>query len=338
MRQNIWSKYILGYFKVLRENDMECAWERKWLENSFKSFFGNHDYTELTPVSVTSRVDPTVYLVNSATNLFKRFIHKDPVRVFTIQRSMRTQILQNYYSKEAETEYPSCFDSLGVYVTPDYLQDLINDTISFFSSIGFDIAHMRIRASSEDPLLIKAASMSIIGNSIILDDRSSKYHHLYGGELSGRAIKLDYFQEWQQKYKNLCYFILIYENGIAQGVEMATSDQLILMRLRNAQYAISVAAISNYVPTNTFDERRFADSIVGAAVLIAEGLHPNSSNTNGRTLKKYLKATSYFGERLSIGKQGCVQLICEYACNELLVKLDNQTVLSYLHSNPHVSI
>ena len=312
---------------------MDPVQEHKWLEHAFRSFYARRGYTALAPVRITSRIDPTVYLVNSATNLFKQYIADDDVCVFAIQPSMRTQILCDYYSEENETEYPTCFDSYGAYVSANHLQKLIDDSIAFFSSIGFDPSRMRIRASYDDPSLTEAAASSAVGHAVEMDRRSEKYSHIYGGNVTGRAIKLDYYQEWQHKHKNLCYFILMYENGIARGVEMATSDQLILMRLHNLQYAVSVAAITDFIPARSFPERRLADSISGAAHLLREGLRPNSSNTNGRTLKKYLNAVSCFGSQLAMSPETLAQIICAYVLREYGTALDDQEVLTYLMCN-----
>ena len=61
----------------------------------------------MVPVKITSGIDKTVYLINSATNLFKPFLSISNTCVFAIQRSMRTQNLNDYYRKESETEYPT---------------------------------------------------------------------------------------------------------------------------------------------------------------------------------------------------------------------------------------
>ena len=92
---------------------MDLALEHETLEKKFASFFASHGYTELDAVDIASRVDKTVYLVNSATNLFKLFLSNGDTRIFVAQPSMRTQILHDYYCEENETEYPTCFKSFG---------------------------------------------------------------------------------------------------------------------------------------------------------------------------------------------------------------------------------
>ena len=136
---------------------MTLALEHEILEKEYTSFFVSHGYTELDAVEITSRIDNTVYLVNSATNLFKPFLANDDTCIFVAQPSMRTQILHDYYCEEHETEYPTCFKSFGVYVSWVHLQKLIDDCIKFFVNIGFQIDNMRIRASYDDQILIDAA-------------------------------------------------------------------------------------------------------------------------------------------------------------------------------------
>lgn len=294
------------------EMKMTLALEHEILEKEFTSFFVSHGYTELAAVDITSRIDKTVYLVNSATNLFKPFLSNADSCIFVAQPSMRTQILHDYYCEESETEYPTCFKSFGVYVSCEHLQKLIDDCINFFVNIGFQIDNMRIRASYDDQILIDAAKKSVIGKSVEMDLRTERYDHNYGLTLTGRAIKLDYYQEWASKYKNLCYFIIIHEDGVLKGAEMATSDQLILMRLSNIKYAISASKIARMLQTQSFIQRCFADSIVGVANLIYEHIRPNSSNTNGRTIRKYIKAACYFGELQNLSRENIINIIFDY--------------------------
>lgn len=308
---------------------MDLVFEHEITEKNFTSFFTAHGYTGIAPVDITSRIDKTVYLVNSATNLFKPFLSKAGACVYAIQPSMRTQILHDYYCEECETEFPTCFKSFGVYVSIEHLQKLVDDCIEFFAFIGLEPDKMRIRASYNDPMLIDAATASIIGKAVEMDTRTWKYEHNYGLTITGRAIKLDYYQDWSSKHKNLCYFLIISEEGVPKGAEMATSDQLIIMRLRNLKYAISAAKIAQKLPTQTFVQRRFADSIVGAANLMHEHIRPNSSNTNGRTIKKYLKSVRFFGEQQELSQDDIISIIFDYIRFEFQDEIKMDTIYSY---------
>jgi len=295
---------------------MDFQYEHQELERRFAAFFTGRDYRRLDGVAITSGVDPSVYLTNSATNLFKPHIGQPDVRLFAMQRSMRTQNLNDYYSERTETEYPTCFTSYGAYASIDRFQTLAVDSVEFFLSIGFQTANMRVRVCPTDSLLFAAISNSALKDRLEVDSRPEKYGHQYGSELTGRAIKIDCFQEWGKKYKNLAYILIICRDGVPAGAELATSDQLILMRLYNRRYAVSASKIADMLPMETFAQRRFADSIVGASNLLYEGVRPNSSNTNGRTLKKYLQALKYFGTLLCYSEQDCADLIDTYITKE----------------------
>ena len=304
-----------------------------WLEQSFTSYFSNHEYSQLGSVGISSKIDPTVYLVNSATNLFKQYFGEDNVSVFTYQKSMRTQILTNYYQVDQETEFPSFFESYGAYVSLDNLDKIINDSIEFFITLGFDCQKMRVRAAKNDPILIDAIDRMQSVREIHWDDRLHKYDHHYGDDVTGHAIKLDYYQAWAKKHKNLCYFILIYKQGIPIGAELATSDQLILMRLNELKYAISASKVSDILPLNSFYERRFADSIVGMAHMIYEGIRPNSSNTNGRTLKKYIVGALSFGQKIGYSPHDIATLLKCYVSLEYSSDIEIDMVISCLESS-----
>lgn len=308
---------------------MNLTSEHALLENKYKAFFLKSGYCGLESVGVTSGIDKSVYLVNSATNLFKSFFKSKNTCVFAIQRSMRTQILGNYYNREEETEYPTCFESYGAYVSLEHFEKLVYDCIELLVYLGFEINKMRVRAPLHDDFLLKPFLSSVLSSLVTRDINTEKYNHVYGGTFTGRAVKIDYYQEWQRKYKNLCYIILILENNIPIGAELATSDQLILMRLFNRQYAISMAKIADLLKTDTFEQRRFADSVVGVSNLIYEGIRPNSSNTNGRTFKKYMKAISYFSNLLSISIEERIDIIQDYIFQEYGVKISQDTILKY---------
>lgn len=308
---------------------MNLVNEHTILEKKYKKFFSIYGYSELKPVKITSGIDKSVYLVNSATNLFKSYFNSTNTCVYAIQPSMRTQILGNYYLKEEETEYPSSFESYGAYVSLEHFSKLVFDTINLFDYLGFERNKMRVRAPADDEFLVGHILSSALSSLLIRDVNINKYNHVYGGSFTGRAIKIDYYQEWQCKYKNLCYIILILENNVPIGAELATSDQLILMRLFNRQYAISMAKIADLLKTDTFEQRRFADSVVGVSNLIFEGIRPNSSNTNGRTFKKYMKAISYFSNVLSISIEERINIIHDYICQEYGVKINQDIILKY---------
>lgn len=285
------------------------------LECSFINFFESNGYQRLAPVPISSHVDRSVYLINSATNLFKPYFSSNHC-VFAIQHCMRTQTLSDYYNEERESQYPTTFDSYGAFVPASLLCKILKDTIELFSSIGFEFSKMRMRISCNDIVLLSAVSQSLPSIRVELDERSEKYDHKYGDGITGRAIKLDYYQEWQKKYKNLCYFILIYLGSSPVGVELATSDQLIIMRSQNKKYGISVSKIADILPMSVFGERRFADSVVGAAHLLYEGLKPNSSTTNGRTLKKYIAALQYFSKLLGRSENEVISIVLKYITME----------------------
>lgn len=121
--------------------------------------------------------------------------------------------------------------------------------------------------------------------------------------------------------------------GVAKGVELVTSDKLILKRMHNLKYAISVAKFTTLLPVQTFEQRRLADSIDGASNMIYEGICPNSSNTNGRTLKKYFHAITYFSDILQIPPEIIIKLICSYIHLDYDSRVDEKVILAFLLNN-----
>lgn len=282
----------------MNKNNCANTLELRDIRNNFDCFFSSHGYMHLENVSITSGIDKTVYLTNSATNLFKLHFG-DGKCYFARQRSMRTQGLGDFYDENKENEYPSYFVSYGVFAPIEKFEKLISDTIAFHIKIDFSQCKMRLRISSKETFLLPYVKTSCLNNQVFLDEKDSKFDHSYGSGIRGRAIKLDYYQDTIFRYKNLGYFIVITKEDEIIGCEYASSDQLIRMRQKEIKYGIAVSSIADILDTSTFSHRRFAESIVGTAHLLYEGLRPTSSNTNGRTLKKYIAALSYYGTRLS---------------------------------------
>lgn len=285
--------------------------EGLYVSSQFDNYCTEKGYCQIDSVDITSRIDKTVFLTNSATNLFK--LHFGEQKSFYVrQKSMRTQILKDYYNPFTETEYPSYFVSFGTFTPIEKFQELIDDMIEFHVKIGFDISKMRLRISERETFLTKYAYASRLREKIVKDSRDYKYDHTYGMNIYGRAIKLDYYQDSIKRYKNLGYFLLIKKNNDILGCEYASSDQLILMRLKEIKYGIAVSNIADVLETNNFTQRRFADSVVGCSHLLYEGIRPNSSDTNGRTLKKYIAAMTYFGKELGIETGLLFSIIRQY--------------------------
>lgn len=225
---------------------------------------------------------------------------------------MRTQALGDFYDEKKENKYPTYFVSYGVFAPIEKFEKLISDTIAFHIQIGFSQCKMRLRISSKENFLLPYVKTSCLNNQVFLDDKDSKFDHGYGLRIRGRAIKLDYYQDTIFQYKNLGYFLVITKEDKILGCEYASSDQLIMMRQKEVKYGIAVSSIADILETCTFSQRRFADSIVDTAHLLYEGLRPTSSNTNGRTLKKYIAALSYYGANLSYSLTDISKIIKSY--------------------------
>ena len=286
--------------------------ENKWISDFFSTYFSKKGYFELTPVGITSHIDKTVYLVNSATNLFKQYIHTENCRIFVKQRCMRTQALDYFYNEEKESQYPTCFVSFGAYVSKQYMDKLFLDTVGFLANIGLELSRLRVRVSEEDGMLLEMIESCPIKIKKVIDSQKEKYSHTYGDTIMGRAIKVDYFQDSLSRYKNICYIIAMYNEGILCGAELASSADLFLLRLKDMEYAISVSAIADILPTENFYQRRLADSVVAVVNLSVEGKRPHSSDMSGRTMKKYLRAMSYFGRELKYSEEEIAEICRQY--------------------------
>lgn len=292
-------------------NDSSKVEEQSVLFTVFGSRFEHDGFFRLEPVSIVSHIDKTVFLVNSATNLFKPFLDIGGSAVFAMQRSMRTQQLSDYYNPSTEDDYPTCFVSFGAYASLNMANMLIATSLSAMRDIGLDEGRMRVRLYSGD-LAKWECLLQFQFNETVLDDREEKYAHCYGGALTGRVAKVDYYQPALERYKNLLYFIVMYDDGMPKGMELATSDQQLLLRIHEAKHGIAMAPIADLVPVESFSQRRMADSIVGTANLLVGGIRPNASTTNGRTLKKYLSALRYFANENGCTVDQIVDIVARY--------------------------
>lgn len=281
------------------------------IQERLRKCFSQRGFSLLPSVPITAHNDRTVFLANSATNLFKPCFDTENCAVYAMQKSMRTQQLSDYYDPSKEIDYPTCFVSYGAYSSQSMLDLLISTSLMAMNDIGFDSARMRVRVCSGDLEKWQELLRYNFGE-ISVDHRADKYAHQYGGQLTGRSAKVDYYQPSLGRFKNLLYFISIFEAGKPRGMEMATSDQQLLLRKHEARYGIAMSIIADMLPVNSFSQRRFADSVVGASNLIVEGIKPNASTTNGRTLKKYFSALRYFADDIGYTVDQIADIICKY--------------------------
>ena len=279
----------------------------------FSDFYSSHGYSIIEPVGISSGIDKSVYLVNSATNLFKPSFSQTDVCICAVQPCMRTQALNDFYNEEVESEYPTCFVSFGAYASKETIDKLFIDTFEYLKILGFLSSSLRIRVSAADDFLIEYAKAGFAGVTLFTDDRFAKYEHKYGDNITGRVVKIDCYQDFLKRYKNICYLIAIYKDGLLCGAEFASSCQQIVLRCSNALFGIAVSPIADILPTGTFNQRRFADCVVAVSNLCFENVRPNSSNTNGRTMKKYLKAISHFGKLENRSSEDIIECLKEYA-------------------------
>lgn len=288
------------------------------LEKDFIVYMNSSGYTEVSPLPISSKVDSSVRLIGSAFSRLRSYTSLDSYSVFTIQRAIRTQILNSYYDECAEQEFCSYHVSFGVIVDSSKIQALVASCFDFIiNCLEFPLNKLRIRASSSDTLLVSCLQIPTLQSRLILDSEiESRYSHQYGLGICGRGIKIDFQQS--DHYKNIAHIIALFceNNKNCIGAELSFTNASVIMRKYNLTYAIDVMPIADMVPCNNFAQRRYADSLTVVTHLLFEGVRPNSSKMDGRLLKRYLKALDYYSNILNISQDVTIQHILSYAYME----------------------
>lgn len=287
--------------------------------NRFLDSFVKKGYTLYRGVNVSSKIDPSVYLIGSTISVFKPFLINEsdiiPKCVIT-QKAIRTQALKNMESGiVSSSRYGSYFIAMGTLAPYSSLEETTNIALGYLQSIMPNKKQLKIRINSEDQDLI-AACLQYLSNTEKLifefDSMPLKYYqHHYGMDelgITGRncniAIEIQ-FSEWL----DVANIIVIEKNGHPIAVEFAIGMSTLIANAFGFSHTMNGNIIADILPMKEMKDYWIGDCVSVITCLIKEGVVPNSSKMQGRLLKKYIRVLSQLCEEKQIDM---IELIEKY--------------------------
>ena len=305
--------------------------EIEFVNKSFSNCFGDRAYRRVNGVNISSGVDPSVTLIGSGISVLKNDLLSGCIPnsgEFIIQKAIRTQNLKNIYDLNIDYRYYSFFEAFSVLRNYENLNLLFDDMISFFHS------YLNIRKS--DILLRTNYSDEDLAN--IVEKRDIKYEyntedlHLYkhkfgldDKEIFGRNLNIALRNTTSNVYDDVGNLIVIESPTKKYGCEFAIGVQPILMATQGKKYSLECSYISEFLPLETIEERKFAEAFVVVANLLNENIEDNIHRYPIYLYKKYLKALNYYVNELKFDEEFIRKTMLKYLEKEY--KGENNKVL-----------
>lgn len=261
--------------------------ENDKIRSNFITFFKEKGYVLEPSVALNSRIDPSVFLVGSCTNVFKQRLLNKNIAVgghILVQPAINSKKIPDFFSQEI-TRFSSSYTSLGILRKIEDLQDIIKYQYEFFTKVvGFNPAQISISVNLNDKDFINA--LKCYKNLNIMTEKEScrnKFGQCGDFLLTGRNIRFYY------NGHNICV-LSIYQNCKKDlAIESSSTIQVLLMEKYYLSNTMLVSVLNDFYKASNNYELKYYDCISAVSEMLYSGIKPNSSHMDGRILKKYIK-------------------------------------------------
>ena len=246
----------------------------------------------VSSVPVSSRIDPSVFLVGSTISVLKHFLLTDaPIRpCVMIQPAIRTQNLKKMEQGTFENGiYGSFFLAMGTLAPYSALDVTTAVACKYLRSLlPPDGPDLLFRVSSEDSDLLHICQKEGITE---IDSRPfSYYRHKYGMDTQGiRGRNFNIAIPSNGSFQDVGNIIVIERDGEPFAVEFAMGMSTLLTHLFQFPHTMAGNIVADVLPMDNALEYSLGDCLSVVACLQREGVKPNSSKMQGRILKRYIK-------------------------------------------------
>ena len=264
---------------------MNYTQEYNTLKSDFWDFFLTRGYKQEPAAPLNSKVDPSVFLVGSCTNIFKQYFLNNAINPqghALIQPAVNTKQMRPDNLFDTKRFY-STYNVLGLLQQPQRLEQLINDTYTFITTVvGLAPSDLFLRTNYNDIDFVALAQ-----NKYTCKFEHSDYGtHSFGfyNELpiTGRHASFYY------KGNNVTTISMYKYNGEHLGNEMTSTIESLLIAKYGLQNTMQISVLNDYFKAVTHADFYYYDCITAIAEMIYSGIRPNSSHMDGRTFKKYI--------------------------------------------------
>ena len=293
--------------------DIDYVKENNYVKKMFFNYLKESGYEILDCVAVNSKIDSSVFLVGSCTNVFKPIFLSDRISDFghfIIQPSINSKYVDCLYNDALE-RYSSNYITLGVLDRYDNLSRIMHTAFEFLLKM-FDAKSLSVRANSIDTDFTRIISRDYNEIKLILcgGDKCRNHFGTYNGlQICGRCIQFFHYNE--NACSDECFANLsVYEyNGDCVGVEFSTTVAAINIERFNFKNTNEVNVLKSVSDNMNI---KLLECISTVAILIKDGVRPNSSQMSGRIFKKYNRALAYLVEKQKISYEEVIELIRKY--------------------------
>lgn len=271
------------------------------LGTGFLQQYHNNGFEIISSVPVSSRIDPSVFLVGSTISVLKHYLLSD-ARVphcVMLQPAIRTQCLvQMERGCEMHSIYGSFFLAMGTLAPYESLQDTSEIACSYLCKfLPPGRQGILLRVSSADKDLLEVCKH--IGATEVDSQLPIYYRHRYG--LAERGIFGRNFNiaiPTLSGFLDVGNIIVIERNGIPFAVEFAMGMSTLLTHLKQLPHTMLGNIVADVLPMGSSKEYQLGDCLSVVNCLRQEGVLPRSSKMQGRILKRYQRVMDVLCQEL----------------------------------------
>ena len=264
---------------------MEYTKEFNELKGNFTQFITLQKGYKLEPtLPLDSKVDPTVFLIGSCTNVFKPYFLSNRIEDSghaLVQSGINTKQLSITDMSQPQRFY-STYTILGLLQSVKKFSTILDDSYEFITKIaGLDPTKISLKVNPKDTDFISCISKKY---PFFMGDENCGRHHFgkYNGiPIQGRHISFYYNNQ------NIATSSVYEYNGEALGVETTTTAQSLIAARNGFKNTMEASILNDKYVAKTPQEFHYYDCVTAIAELVHSGIRPNSSHVPGRILKKY---------------------------------------------------
>lgn len=293
---------------------------RKKIKDDFQKFYKEDNYSIIDPVAVNSKIDPSVFLVGSCTNVFKhKFLNNsNGNRYVLVQPSLNSKYLTNLYTDNIE-RYGSFYVTLGVLDDYSNLDKMIEKAYLYLTDVlGFSKNDIKliVNSSDEDILNVSLKIKGLTSEIIEKDISRNHFGEHKGCVISGRTMRFNYNNRFSDSDKCIANISIYEYQDQILGIEMSSTVDVLHLEKANATNTNETSVLMDLKPTGKTSELKLYECISAIGTLLKDGVYPNSSKMTGRILKKYNQALKILLEKSNVDYANAVEYIKYFVANE----------------------
>ena len=284
--------------------------ETNKVKSDFLNFFKANGYVLEPSVALNSKIDPSVFVVGSCTNVFKpHVLNKDIANTghALVQPAINSKKFPDFSSQDIK-RFSSAYTNLGLLHKVEHLNDIVTNQYDFFTKIvGLDPAKLSITVNSNDKDFMNV--LKPYKNLDIMDQDACRNTFGKCGDflLTGRNIRFNY------NGNNICVLSVYQDDKNANlAVESSSTIQIILTEKYSLKNTMCVSVLNDFYVAEKVNELKYYDCISTISEMLHSRIMPNSSHMDVRILKRYIKAVMQVHDKMNPKIQNYAELIKFY--------------------------